>query len=324
MNTQNVFCKRPLAAAISGLSLALCCSSLQALEPCGDFGECKVLIEINTTDGDAGFHFLVDGDELWRLRLEGPDGKKIFRYQTYGPLREQTLTETFAESAEPLCWLDLEDLEADEDDVVTLADFLDNWDFGSYAFVGISGHLERSLGSTELSNILPAAPLEVDLEAEVDDDGEMEVDYTIVWEVADEGEGHLGRCSGIDEDGEVFDSDLYSEFTNLVGTAIEIVEQPDQWEVVMEPDFNDDPEEASMEEIGLAMIYNNLKFTIRLAGDTEDLEVEVPDEYLEALPANTPVKVEVGAIAGGDNASFTEADGFCVNEDEEEDSYCEE
>jgi hypothetical protein len=31
----------------------------RAAEPCGDFGECKALIEINATDGDIGFHFLM-------------------------------------------------------------------------------------------------------------------------------------------------------------------------------------------------------------------------------------------------------------------------
>ena len=58
----------------------------------------------------------------------------------------------------------------------------------------------------------------------------------------------------------------------------------------------------------------------------------VPQEYLESLPNNTPVKIEVGAIGGDfeidsgelqgragrplddDNATFTEEGEFCVNE----------
>ena len=40
----------------------------------------------------------------------------------------------------------------------------------------------------------------------------------------------------------------------------------------------------------------------------------MPAEYLASLPNNTPVKIEVGAIGVTDNATFTEADGFCVNE----------
>ena len=31
-----------------------------ATEPCDDFGESKALIEINSSDGDIGFHFLMD------------------------------------------------------------------------------------------------------------------------------------------------------------------------------------------------------------------------------------------------------------------------
>jgi hypothetical protein len=42
--------------------------------------------------------------------------------------------------------------------------------------------------------------------------------------------------------------------------------------------------------------------------------VTVPAEYLASLPDDTPVKIEVGAIGGEDNATFSEADGFCVNE----------
>ena len=72
------------------------------------------------------------------------------------------------------------------------------------------------------------------------------------------------------------------------------------------------------------MTYNTLKFPARLDGASEDLEIEVPDEYVEALPPNTPVKVEVGAIAGEDNATFTELGGLCLNQDDEEPSYCEE
>jgi hypothetical protein len=41
--------------------------------------------------------------------------------------------------------------------------------------------------------------------------------------------------------------------------------------------------------------------------------VTVPADYLGSLPANTPVKIEVGAIGANDNATFTEVGGFCVN-----------
>ncbi len=76
----------------------------------------------------------------------------------------------------------------------------------------------------------------------------------------------------------------------------------DAWEVVFEPDVDDgDP-------------LGQLKFTIRVAGDIGTKEVTVPPEYLADLPANTPAKIEVGAIGGEDNATFTEIFEICVNE----------
>ncbi len=58
--------------------LGLCTPVATATEPCGDFGECKVLIEFNTTDGDIGFHFLMDGDDLNSARIHDPNGFKVF------------------------------------------------------------------------------------------------------------------------------------------------------------------------------------------------------------------------------------------------------
>ncbi len=53
-------------------------TAAMATEPCGDFGACKALVEINATDGDIGFHFLVDGDDLNSIRLHDPNGGLVF------------------------------------------------------------------------------------------------------------------------------------------------------------------------------------------------------------------------------------------------------
>ena len=57
-----------------------------------------------------------------------------------------------------------------------------------------------------------------------------------------------------------------------------------------------------------------LKFTIRIAGDIATKAVTVPAEYLADLPDDTLAKIEVGAIGGEDNATFTEIYDICVNE----------
>jgi len=265
------------AAAAVGLVLGVGTTVVMATEPCDDFGECKVLIEINASDGDIGFHFLMDGDDLNSARISDPDGVKVFEDQAKGPLREQKLTETFAESAEPLCW---PDPEADPDDeIVTLEEFLELWTAGTYAFTGMGDDGEKSTGETELTYALPAAPSDVDFDGSV-----------ISWFAGDD----LGNCASA------------AELADLVADGVLPVHPEDvavaAWEVVLEPDVEDgDP-------------IGSLKFTIRVAGDIAPMVVTVPADYLAALPDDTPVKIEVGAIGVDDNATFTEEGDFCVNE----------
>jgi len=57
---------RAIAGAVLAFGVATTVAT--ATEPCDDFGECKVLIEINARDGDIGFHFLMDGDDLSAAR----------------------------------------------------------------------------------------------------------------------------------------------------------------------------------------------------------------------------------------------------------------
>lgn len=267
--------------AAAGTIWAVASTGVLATEPCGDFGECKTLVEINSTDGDIGFHFLMDGDDLNAARITDPDGRGIFIDAARGPMREQKLTETFAESAEPLCW---DDPDADPDeDIVTLEEFLDRWTPGIYAFRGFSDGAEISNGETVLGFDLPAAPDEVDFDGSV-----------ISWEPGDS----LGNCG----------SQKY--LTTLVDIGVLPIHPEDvdviAWEVVFEPDVEDgDP-------------TGNLKYTVRIGDDDTSgpKSVTVPADYLASLPNDTPVKVEVGAIGADDNATFSEEGGFCVNVDE--------
>jgi hypothetical protein len=254
-------------------------ATVKATEPCGDFGECKALIEINSTDGDIGFHFLMDGDDLNAGRIDDPNGVPVFQDLAKGPLREQKLTETFAESAEPLCWADPE---ADPDEeIVTLEEFLERWAAGTYVFSGRGDGGEKSIGETELTHALPAAPASVAFDGSV-----------ITWAAGND----LGRCASS------------AELTDLVGEGVLPAHPEDvtvaAWEIVLEPDVEDgDP-------------TGNLVFNVRVSGDIATKAVTVPADYLASLPDDTPVKIEVGAIGVNDNATFTEVGGFCVNEDE--------
>lgn len=131
-------------------------------EPCGELDECRVLIEINASDGDIGFHGLFDAEGWKEARIVGPDGKKIFQEQAYGGLRDQKLTENFFESAEPVCEEAL--AEDADDEVVTLPVFLERFPMGLYNF---RVKLEKGgelAGTTMFTHNIPAAPADVDFD----------------------------------------------------------------------------------------------------------------------------------------------------------------
>ncbi|HSN73303.1 MAG TPA: hypothetical protein VLT59_17435 [Steroidobacteraceae bacterium] len=267
------------AASILILSAA---STALATEPCGDFGECKVLIEINSTDGDIGFHFLGDADDLRAMRIDDPEGAKVFENRAFGPLRDQKLTETFGESSEPLCWPDPEADPDELEEIVTLREFRERWEPGTYVFRGKGEEGDMLTGETVLTYDLPAAPQFVDF------DGSM-----IRWTPGND----LGNCAplagGVGQE--------------TVADVLDIIADPAlvpvaAYEVVLEPDLEDgDP-------------VGSLVYSIRVPGDIVPTAVTVPADYLSSLPDDTPVKIEVGAIGVDSNATFTEADGFCVNE----------
>ena len=286
-------------------------STANAESPCptwgsyNEFGECKVLVEINSSDGDIGFHFLVDGDNLIRTALYNPHWRQLWRYHVRRELREQTLTESFNESAEPLCFdplfdndaEDPETFENDDEDFRTLEEFIDLWNQGRYYFVGIDNEWEFAVGKTNLTFNLPAAPNDVDFELE-EEGGDVEGE--ISWTMGDS----LGMCSEFDDipDGVT----LVTE----TGSGEEDHETIVAWEIVLEAEFDDDDPNSQ----------KGLVYSVRVGADELECEIEdgvcvyeqeVPDDYLESLPEDTELKVEIGAITSTDNATFTEEDGFC-------------
>ena len=279
-----------------------------------DFGECRVLTEINSSDGDVGFHWLTDADDLNSTRIDAPNGAKVFKNRAFGPLREQKLTETFGESAEPLC--NPNDVDPmDPEDVVTLTEYSELWDAGTYRIRGKGDEGEKLKGEAELTYYLPAAPQELDFD---EDDG------VISWESGDD----LGRCAPADPEEE--DTIPVPSPQDLVDEGVLAALPKDvpviAWEVVLEPEVPETHAAA------------NIVFSTRIAGPGAAVpagtmySVTVPADYLGSLPDNTPVKIEVGAIGGDfevdngevegragrpvddDNATFTEEGEFCVNE----------
>lgn len=273
------------AHSILGALVLLAGSSVPggATEPCGDFGECKALVEINSSDGDIGFHLLADGDDLISATVRDPEGEKVFTISAKGDLIEQKLTEIFFESAEPLCW---DDPEAEEDELIDpLEEFVDRWEAGTYRYSGQGEQGEKSEGETVLTFALPAAPQDLDFDGSV-----------ISWTAGDDSnDGDLGNCAS------------HGELDALVAEGLLPIHPVDvavdAWEVVIVPDLD------SGDPLG------SLSFKLRVSGSSGVTAVTVSPDYLDSLPADLPLKVEVGAIGGEDNATFSEVDGFCNSMD---------
>ena len=209
MKEENLMSKAILRAAAVVVVTGITITAATATEPCGELGECKALIEINATDGDIGFHFLMDGDDLVKSEIRNPDGKKIFKADAKKELREQFMTETFVESAEPLCWADSE---ADpEDEIVTLEEFLERWAAGTYVFTGKGEEGEKLTGETELTHDIPAAP-----DLTTGSLGFASATGVISWAPGVD----LGKCANA------------AKYAELFPSGVEVA----AWEVVFEPD----------------------------------------------------------------------------------------
>ena len=240
-----------------------------------EFDEFEPIVEINATDGDIGFHVLLDG-EAWNVaKIYDSDWDRMFRGRGTDDLDEQGVTELFMESAEPLCW---DDPEAEEDEeIVTLEDFVDRFEAGVYHARGRTLEGDRLRAEGLLTHNLPGAP-ETEVTAEMED-GDLEIE--IGWQAGSD----LGNCD--------FPEGLIPD-----PASVEVV----RWEIVVEPNEDQVPEGVA---IG--------NFMVQLPGDVD--EVEIPEEWLEAYmdAGVTLFKYEVGAREESGNQTFTE-DEFDIND----------
>src|SRR4029434_1739370 len=65
------------------------------------FSTALVRIEVNATDGDSGFHVLLDAPGWRFVKIYDPSWRLIFEVEGGGSIRKTGLTELFFESAEP-------------------------------------------------------------------------------------------------------------------------------------------------------------------------------------------------------------------------------
>jgi hypothetical protein len=108
------------------------------------FDVATAFAELNDTDGDLGFHALIDGEAWKLLEIEDPNERQILVVRPTGRLARQGLTELFFESAEP----PFDELSPEE--------FFDRFPEGPYEIAGrtIEGHELES--TVQFTHVLPA------------------------------------------------------------------------------------------------------------------------------------------------------------------------
>lgn len=267
-----------LAAAAAG---AIGAAPAVADEPCPGTDDgldaCRAYIEINATDGDVGFHAKADAEGWKRAAIFDPTGRPVMLTTALGPLRRQTITELFFESEEPPCWFEEgnEDVDWDEDEVVSVPQFLERFPAGEYQFRVTLPQGGMLAGSTNMSHALPAAPEDLAFD-----------DNVISWIPG----STLGRCEPDGGSG---------------AASVPIV----AYQVVLEPDV--DAEEPA-DELAAAQIFDVL---VPGDVTAVSVPADYVATYPENTPAKIEIiAIERRDNGSFGNQVAAEEDGFCLNE----------
>jgi hypothetical protein len=108
--------------------------------------EATMIIELNSTDGDAGLQAFLDGEPWRSMTISSPDGRKLVDVRNKGRLRSFGLTELFTESNEPPF------------DELPLKKFLRRFPEGTYRFSGRTIEGRKLVGKAKLSHDIPDGP----------------------------------------------------------------------------------------------------------------------------------------------------------------------
>ena len=140
-----------------------------------ELADASLIIEVNATDGDAGFQLFADGEGWRNLRVFEPNGRKIFHAMVESGIRRiGGGTELFLESEEP----EFADLEELEDLIGLLPE-------GEYRFIARTTDNDWAIGSAELTHVIPAGPVLIEPLPAPGEDCAADVpvdDAVIAWE----------------------------------------------------------------------------------------------------------------------------------------------
>ena len=160
------------------------------------FDEANVFAELNDTDGDLGFHALIDGDAWTRLTIKDPTGRQILVVRAQRRLARQGLSELFFESEEP----ELDELSPEE--------FFRRFPAGRYTISGLTTEGEELESTARFRHVMPAPPDGIvvagtpfDLEL-IDCDEEVPVvadtaPFVISWDPVTDSHPEVGRDGAV-------------------------------------------------------------------------------------------------------------------------------
>jgi hypothetical protein len=132
------------------------------------FADARIIIEVNSTDGDAGIQVFLDGDPWEKVEVLDPNGSKILDVVGRGSVGQQGLAELFFESGEPTL------------DEVPLDEFLARFPEGEYEFIGRSVEGDKMTGTATFTHDIPAGPVIVSPEEDAVQDPEQPI--VVDWE----------------------------------------------------------------------------------------------------------------------------------------------
>jgi len=108
--------------------------------------DATMIIEVNSTDRDAGLQVFLDGEPWSKMAVSAPDGRKVLDVDAQGPLNRFGLTELFSESHEP------------EFSELSLRKFKKRFPEGTYTFAGTTVKGRKLVGRARLSHDTPTGP----------------------------------------------------------------------------------------------------------------------------------------------------------------------
>jgi len=111
--------------------------------------DATIIVEVNATDGDAGFQIFLDGEGWKNISIYDPNWRQIFDVKTKGGVKKiGGGTELFLETAEP-----------EYGDLDELQDLLDLLPPGDYRFYGRTVEGDWLRGEATLTHVIPAGPV---------------------------------------------------------------------------------------------------------------------------------------------------------------------